>query len=101
MTKNMGMTTCKACGREFALLKEKRYTASDAKDGFIGALCRCESLYDAFDCPFCGCQNVLQERKRRFEEDAGDAKDNEQGKTCDCNCDCESCKSRGSCKEGE
>lgn len=65
-TKVAGMTTCKICGRDFPLIAERRYTARDnAKSGIAITLAGTEeTLYDAIDCPHCGCQNVLQERKR-------------------------------------
>lgn len=61
-----GMTTCKVCGRDFALISEEHYVARDVeKKGVIPALSgEVESMeYDAFDCPHCGCQNVMQGRK--------------------------------------
>lgn len=62
-----GMVTCKVCGRDFPLIAENRYTARDS--GKTGALVGLtvqdeERNYDAFDCPHCGCQNVMQERKK-------------------------------------
>ena len=61
-----GMTTCKVCGRDFALIKEEHYVASDnAKTGVMGAIGGTEpNIYDVFDCPHCGCQNIMQTRKR-------------------------------------
>lgn len=61
-----GMTTCKVCGRDFALIKEEHYVASDnAKTGVMVAIGGTEpDIYDAFDCPHCGCQNIMQTRKR-------------------------------------
>lgn len=61
-----GMTTCKVCGRDFALISEDHYVARDTeKTGVITALNGQEAVrYDAFDCPHCGCQNVIQERKQ-------------------------------------
>lgn len=63
-----GMTTCKVCGRDFALIKEEHYVASDnAKTGVMGAIGGTEpDIYDAFDCPHCGCQNIMQTRKRSY-----------------------------------
>lgn len=63
-----GMRTCSVCGRDFPLLVENRYTARDNNNklGFAVFTCGTEdSLYDAIDCPHCGCQNILQLRKRR------------------------------------
>lgn len=61
-----GMYTCKICGRDFPLIFEERYTArSDERSGLAAAFGGPESeQYDAFDCPHCGCQNIVQSRKR-------------------------------------
>lgn len=61
-----GMTTCKVCGRDFALIIEEHYVAQDPQK--VGALMNLVNTdrafqFDAFDCPHCGCQNVLQGRK--------------------------------------
>lgn len=45
---------CKVCGKEFELLAEnkkiiKKYNLI-AQRGFLN---------EAFDCPFCGCQNIV------------------------------------------
>ena len=65
-----GMTTCKICGRDFPLMAEEHYVARDGeKKGIIPALNGQEEAtqYDAFDCPHCGCQNIMQERKFALE----------------------------------
>ena len=61
-----GMTTCKICGRDFALMVEEHYVAQDPQK--VGAIANLVSTdrafeFDAFDCPHCGCQNVMQGRK--------------------------------------
>ena len=61
-----GMTTCKVCGRDFPLIAEEHYVARDGeKKGVIAAFSIQEegAQYDAFDCPHCGCQNIMQGRK--------------------------------------
>lgn len=60
------MIKCKVCGCEFPPVVDKHYVAKDTgKIGAIAALSRDEEkLYDAFDCPMCGCQVIVQERKR-------------------------------------
>ena len=63
-----GMTTCKVCERDFALMAEDHYIARDPQreGGQIGIVIagREEAKnFDAFDCPHCGCQNIMQERK--------------------------------------
>lgn len=57
-----GRVTCKICGATFPALSEKRYEAR-AFNGF--AALGGNVYYDAFDCPFCGCQNCVG---KRFEE---------------------------------
>lgn len=61
-----GMTTCKVCGRDFALISEEHYVAQDPQK--VGAIANLVSSdrafeFDAFDCPHCGCQNIMQGRK--------------------------------------
>lgn len=59
-----GMRTCSVCKRDFPLMREDRYTVSERKKtGLVAAFGNAEpGLYDAIDCPHCGCQNVLQVR---------------------------------------
>ena len=67
-----GMTTCKVCGRDFPLMAEEHYVARDGeKKGVIAAFSVQEegAWYDAFDCPHCGCQNIMQGRKFTVCED--------------------------------
>lgn len=63
-----GFTKCKVCGVEFALIAINHYVARDSgKTGGLVASLSGETegmVYDAFDCPHCGCQNIMQERKR-------------------------------------
>ena len=66
-----GQKTCAICGRDFPLIVEEHYIArDDEKTGLVNAVSGSESrFYDAIDCPHCGSQNILQERKRAVEED--------------------------------
>lgn len=66
-----GMKTCIVCGRDFPLLAENRYTARENVKTRIAALTTGgeESLFDAMDCPHCGCQNILNQRKREYIEE--------------------------------
>lgn len=61
-----GMITCAICGRDFALIAEETYIARDnTTRGLTTVVSDKEpQLYDAIDCPHCGCQTILQERKR-------------------------------------
>lgn len=59
---------CGVCGCEFPAVNERHYIARDSeKTGVVVALSHDEGkLYDAFDCPMCGCQVIIQERKRSY-----------------------------------
>ena len=48
---------CKICEREISLTKEMRYDAKVVSDT--------TNIHDAFDCPYCGCQNLLNVRYPR------------------------------------
>ena len=63
------MIKCKVCGCEFFAVADKHYIARDeCKIGFGSAFQVNDEpkFYDAFDCPMCGCQAIMQERKRDF-----------------------------------
>ena len=60
---------CNVCGCEFPPIAERHYIARD--DGKVGIVAAFqanpeEKIYDAFDCPNCGCQMIVQERKRSY-----------------------------------
>lgn len=60
---------CKVCGCEFPPVAERHYIARD--NGNVGLVAAFQSnaeenIYDAFDCPMCGCQVVVNERKRSY-----------------------------------
>ena len=62
------MYKCKICGNEFELKIEEHYVSRDPGEERLGfaslnAVVKENKLYDAFDCPYCGCQNIMQERK--------------------------------------
>lgn len=63
------MLECKICGTKFNAIVERHYVARDyGKTGFAVALGSNdeEHLYDAFDCPACGCQVIAKERKYSY-----------------------------------
>ena len=74
---------CKVCGNEFNPIVERHYISRDGgKIGVIDALVSKpeEKLYDTFDCPECGCQVVVQERKRAYVNVANTFEDDENCK---------------------
>lgn len=60
---------CLVCGIEFALVHERRYTAREnSMSGLAAVAGGAEpALHDAFDCPECGCQNVINPRLRKVD----------------------------------
>lgn len=52
---------CKVCGARFMPEARQRYTAAVNK-GALESLVSVPSMYDAFDCPQCGCQVTCGER---------------------------------------
>lgn len=58
------MLECKICGCKFNAIEERHYISRD--NGKSGLSESEEKLYDTFDCPSCGCQITVQERKRIY-----------------------------------
>lgn len=57
------MLECKICGTKFNAVIERHYLARDnGKTGLAVAFGSTaeECLYDAFDCPMCGCQVIAK-----------------------------------------
>lgn len=52
------MKKCNVCGRRFRLLAKNRY---EVVKNPVGLKCLIEDTvyYNAFDCPHCGCQNIV------------------------------------------
>ena len=65
------MYKCKICNEEFTLRKTNHYIARDNGKSGLASLAGGPEvmLYDAFDCPHCGCQSVIQVRKRECGND--------------------------------
>lgn len=82
------MYKCKVCSKEFELQKKIHYIARNAGKSGLAALAggNEETLYDTFDCPHCGCQNIMQERKRSYMNvenvDEEETIDNEEHEKC-------------------
>lgn len=61
---------CKICKKEFELFKENKYMVTNknlreiSKDGL-------SIVFDAFDCPYCGCQNIMSDRYVRVDRILG------------------------------
>jgi len=64
------MRKCSVCGRRFRLLAKNRYEVVKSPVGF-NCLTQGTVYYNAFDCPYCGCQNIVGvvEEKVKVNED--------------------------------
>lgn len=64
------MRTCEICGHEFELTKDNHYIVRDNETTGIVTVGRHDEvqMYDAVDCPNCGCQIILCKRLRPFTE---------------------------------
>lgn len=60
---------CKICGKRFKLMKENRYLATE-KIGALEGLTKASKIFEAFDCPYCGCQNIVNIREKGEENDS-------------------------------
>ena len=56
------MVKCSICGEQFELRKENRYEVVIEAGVLQKSLGAKDHLYEAFDCPRCGCQMLMQER---------------------------------------
>ena len=72
---------CSVCGNEFEALAVNRYTAREIAGLFSFTSA---TLYDAFDCPRCGCQCIVGARKEAVPCSKEDEDNEVQSETCDC-----------------
>ena len=72
------MKKCKVCGSYMRLCSKNRYEITKEPVG-LSCLVAGPVIYEAFDCPKCGCQNIvnIRESKRMQTEE----KEELQGKT--------------------
>ena len=80
------MKKCNACGRRFRLLAKNRYEVEKIPTGFE-CLTKSVTYFNAFDCPHCGCQNIVGviEKVKRSEivEDKRNVKEMEENADSD------------------
>lgn len=64
----MSTLKCNVCGLDFPATMSGHYIARDNGKTGMKVIVGYdeEQLYDAFDCPACGCQLIVQARKRMF-----------------------------------
>lgn len=52
---------CKVCKNKFKLIKKNKYIALE-NNGINGTITG-KKKYECFDCPHCGCQNIVNVRE--------------------------------------
>ena len=53
---------CKICGKRMKLDKEEKYEIYNVPQG-LKCLTEKTVIYECFDCPKCGCQNIINIRE--------------------------------------
>ena len=53
---------CKVCKRRFVANKNDKYLVQKDRS-IIDAIMTAPATYEAFDCPKCGCQNIVNVRE--------------------------------------
>lgn len=54
---------CKVCKKYFRLKAENKYIAIKTPSTIVGVLQEETKVYECFDCPKCGCQNIVNVRE--------------------------------------
>lgn len=52
---------CKVCGKDFELIKDNKYIVQENKG--ISGITNGYKKFECFDCPHCGCQNIVNVRE--------------------------------------
>jgi predicted RNA-binding Zn-ribbon protein involved in translation (DUF1610 family) len=52
---------CKVCGKEFELIKDNKYVVQE--NNGINVAVSGRKKFECFDCPHCGCQNIVNIRE--------------------------------------
>lgn len=55
---------CKVCKRYFRLKKEDKYDVEKVKSIMGRMALENQQVYECFDCPKCGCQNIVNIREK-------------------------------------
>lgn len=64
----MANIKCNICGTEFPPIMERHYISEDTTETGVVTVFKGTTepkQFDTFDCPNCGCQVIVQERKHR------------------------------------
>lgn len=67
-----GKKECNVCNKEFELKEENKYIVNVEPKPFI-----ISGLKEAFDCPYCGCQNVVNSYNQKYDNNNKKVSNNE------------------------
>ena len=56
------MIKCKVCNKRFKAIAQRRYEVIK-EPAPLEALTKTATIFEAFDCPRCGCQNIVNVRE--------------------------------------
>lgn len=56
------MKRCKVCNKRLCFDKDKKYLIEKRPQG-LNSLVEPKTVYEAFDCECCGCQNIVNVRE--------------------------------------
>ena len=59
---------CKVCKRRFTASKDNKYLAQKSRS-ITDAITPAPVTYEAFDCPKCGCQNIVNVREPEYNDE--------------------------------
>ena len=62
------MRKCKVCGKLLRLKASRRYEVTSYPAGLTCLTQKAQTL-ECFDCPHCGCQNIVNVRETGYAED--------------------------------
>ena len=57
------MKRCKVCNAKLILTNDRRYVVMKPTTAISKLLCEQITAYECFDCPQCGCQNIVNVRE--------------------------------------
>ena len=59
---------CKVCKRRFTASKDNKYLTQKSRS-ITDAITTAPVTYEAFDCPKCGCQNIVNVREPEYNDE--------------------------------
>ena len=72
------MIRCKVCNKLFIAKSKNKYLITKAPTLAEALICQSSKIFECFDCPKCGCQNIVNVREENKVESISTSK----GSTC-------------------